>query len=116
MKSLLKAIFTIFIISSSANAQEPICGRVTGAAFNQDTLERPYSLSGFWIKQNTRDIRVTFGNSPLVIETVEDYIQEGGLFICLDEYTLKTQTYARKPRVYASSNSFRLWQKGQRLY
>ena len=111
MKSFLLLAVTLFI--HSAFAEQPICGRAYGFAYNQDSLERPYRLSGFWVKQNTQDIRITFGKSPELIETVETL--KGSVFICLDEYTILTEQYAGKPRLYAVVSKFRIWLNGEEI-
>ncbi len=101
------------LLAPSLFAQEKICGRTYGFAYNQDSIERPYRLSGFWIKQNTQDVRITYGNSPELIEAVE--LLKGSLFICLDEYTLVTKKYAEKPRLYAMVSKYRIWVDGEEL-
>ena len=89
------------------------CGVVSGFTYNMDTLERPYKLSGFWVKQNTKDIRITYGNNPKLIERVEEL--KGSLFICLDDYRLIIKSYAGLPRTYAKVRGYRIWLNGEEL-
>jgi len=111
MKFILCLLFLINTISFSS---ETICGKAVGFSYNKDSIERPYSLSGFFIKQNTRDIRITFGNSPELIENIENILKEGHhIFICLDNYELIFKTYASKKRVYGIVDGYRIWLNGE---
>ena len=103
----------MLFLSPLAQAQKPICGKVVGKRYNQDSIKRPYELSGFWVKQNTFDVRVTHGNSPELINLVQEL--DGALFICLDEYTLEESTYAKKVRYYAHATEYRVWLNGEKL-
>ena len=111
MKALLPFIFVLFV--QPAFAEDSVCGRAYGFAYNQDSIERPYRLSGFWVKQNTRDVRITFGNSPELVETVEAL--KGSIFICLDDYTILTKKYDGKPHLYAAVSKFRIWLNGEEI-
>ena len=121
MKSLA-VLFILAAFSQLSFADQPsLCGEVWGAAYNQDTIERPYRLSGFWIDQggrSTPDIRVTFGNSPELVEIVEELgdLRKFAAFVCLDDYTIETRTYRRRPRQYATATKFRVWYKGERVH
>ncbi len=105
--SILIFGFNHFTFASS------ICGKTTGFSYNQDTQQRPYELSGFWLKQNTRDIRITYGNSPELISFIKDL--KGSIFICLDKYELIEKTYAGKERTYAKVEHFRVWLNGKEI-
>ena len=105
----------LLMFSSIVYAQEPACGRATGFSYNQDTINRPYRLSGFFLKQNTTDIRITYGNSPELVEVVKSFDNKQ-LFICLDEYELFNKTYAGRNRVYAVVEKFRIWIDGELVY
>jgi hypothetical protein len=111
MKTITLALLSLVFIQS-AFAAKSLCGKVKGLTYNQDTIERPYELSGFWVKQNTRDIRVTFGKSPELIEDIAELAGEGSLFVCLDEYELETKKYAGKRRTYAYATDYRIWLNG----
>lgn len=110
---LFSLIITVLFFSPLIQAQKPICGKVMGKRYNKDTNERPYELSGFWIKQNTFDVRVTHGRSPELIDLVQEL--DGALFICLDEYNLEKSTYAKKVRYYVEATEYRVWLNGEKL-
>ncbi len=121
MKFLVIILTALFVspVVSAADSQKSICGKVTGTAYNHDTNERPYQLSGFFIKQSTTDVRVTFGTSPELIETVQEIYfsseERISLFICLDEYTLEKRTYDRRPRTYGHATKYRIWVNGEKI-
>ena len=104
---------SIFLFSFNAMADKSLCGKAVGFAFNQDTIERAYMMSGFFVKQNTSDIRVTFGNSPELITDIETLTNFRGVFVCLDKYELKKKTYSGKARVYGVVSEYRVWQNGE---
>ncbi len=107
MKIILILLLATF---GSYASSKSLCGVIAGPSFNRDTEVRPYQLSGFWLKQNTKDIRVTYGNSPELINVVERLIDEGqSLFACLDVYIIDKKPYAGKERLYARATEFRVW-------
>ena len=114
MKSILFVI--LFAVTTfNVSARLPLCGKVTGFSYNQDSIERPYSLSGFWVKQNTDDLRVTYGTSSEMIETIQELANDGSLFVCLDNYTLVTKKYSGKKRTYAHVKNYRVWLNGVKI-
>ena len=125
MKFLAIILTTLFLsplTNAATDSQKSICGKVTGVRYNKDTNKRPYELSGFWIKQSTTDVRVTYGTSPELIEDVQNvYIEfvrhneRASLFICLDEYSLEKRTYAKRPRTYGHATEYRIWLNGHEL-
>ncbi len=108
-KYLISILISTFCLSAMGG--ESLCGKTAGFSYNHDTIKRPYQLSGFWLKQNTQDIRITYGNSPELVTFVEGL--EGNIFLCLDEYKLVKKTYSGKNRTYAQVEQFRAWVNGK---
>lgn len=121
MKQILVLLIVAVFGQISLADQPSKCGEVWGPAWNQDTIERPYSLSGFWVEQGQRstpDIRITYGNSPELIEVVQELegIHDGSVFVCMDEYVIERRTYAKRPRLYGLVTKFRVWVDGERIH
>ena len=110
MKSIILFLF-VTLGFSQISVASAICGKTAGFSYNKDSKKRPYQLSGFWIKQNTKDIRVTYGNSPELVQFVGKL--KGNIFVCLDKYKLVEKKYSGKKRIYAKVKKFRVWVNGK---